>query len=35
MKKFELNKPNVEFIEGEIDELETINLKENSIDVIV
>ncbi|CAF0980509.1 unnamed protein product [Rotaria sordida] len=35
MKKFELEKCNVEFIQGEIDELEKANLKENSIDVIV
>jgi len=35
MKKFELNKPNVEFIEGEIDQLEKTSLKENSTDVVV
>ncbi|CAF4773327.1 unnamed protein product [Rotaria magnacalcarata] len=33
--KFELKKPNVEFVHGEIDRLETIKIKENSIDVVV
>jgi hypothetical protein len=35
MKKFEIKQRNVEFIEGEIDELEKTNLKESSIDVVV
>jgi ubiquinone/menaquinone biosynthesis C-methylase UbiE len=34
-KKFELNKVNVEFIEGDIDQLEETNLKENTVDVVV
>jgi hypothetical protein len=34
-KKFELNQPNVEFIEGEIDKLEETILKENTADVVV
>jgi hypothetical protein len=37
IKKFELNQPNVEFIEGEIDQLEekATYLRENSMDVVV
>lgn len=35
MQKFGLTKPNVEFIEGDIDQLEKTKLEENSIDVVV
>lgn len=35
MQKFGLTKPNVEFIEGDIDQLEKTTLEENSIDVVV
>ncbi|UJR15926.1 hypothetical protein I4U23_002846 [Adineta vaga] len=35
IKKFGLSKVNIEFINGEIDQLEKTKLKENSIDVVV
>ncbi|CAF3452438.1 unnamed protein product [Rotaria sp. Silwood2] len=35
VKHFGLKKSNVEFIQGEIDQLETTHLKQNSIDVVV
>ncbi|CAF4570244.1 unnamed protein product [Rotaria sp. Silwood1] len=35
VKQFALKKPNVEFIQGEIDQLEKTHIKENSIDVVV
>jgi hypothetical protein len=35
MKKFELTKINVQFLEGEIDQLDKTELEENSIDLVV
>ncbi len=35
MKKFELKKVNVEFLEGEIDEIEKTKLKEHPVDLVV
>ncbi len=35
LKQFELNKSNIEFLEGEIDQLDETQLEENSIDVVV
>jgi len=34
-EKFGLNKSNIKFIEGEIDQLDKTNLQENAIDVVV
>jgi hypothetical protein len=35
LKKFELPQCNIEFIEGEIDQLDQTKLEENSVDVAV